>query len=258
MQRAILAGLLVAVLTGVVGVFVSLRKESFIADSTAHASLLGVAIATLLSTQALLPAIIVGVCFSVLVTFFKRRSKIDSDSVIGLLFPFLFALAVIIISFDTGYRPELTSYLFGNLLAINSNDIYITVIILVLILGFVIFKFKQLSLLAISEEMAYTRGVRTAVYDYIFAVIVALTVIVAVKLAGVILVTSLLISPAVSARLLSPNFRLLIPISVAHNIVSILIGLMFGINFPTGPAIVVVSTSLTGLVFVYSLLRRRN
>lgn len=252
MQRALLAGIILAPLLAVLGSFVTLRKMSFFAEGIAHASLLGVAIAMVASLTPFNGALIVGVFFGILVYVLERYTNIASDSVIGIVFTTGLALGVMIISTQPGYQPDLLSFLFGSILAITWSNVYVIFGLSVLILGFVAYFFKQLTLLTLSKDLAWTSGINTKYLDLAFYVLISISVVLGVKLLGIILVSALLITPAVTSKLITRSFSNYVSMSVAFALVSFIAGLFisFYLDLPSGASIVVTATT----VFVVVLL----
>ena len=128
MQRALIAGVVLALLLAVLGIFVILRKMSFWGDGIAHASLAGIAIGLFAGYNPLITAIIFAVIFALLVYFLERKTSLSSDVIIGILFTASMALGIVLINLKNTYQPDLLSFLFGNILAIKTGELYLMVI----------------------------------------------------------------------------------------------------------------------------------
>lgn len=253
--RALAGGTLVASLAAIVGVFVTLRKESFIADAIAHGSLAGVALAFLISAEPLLLAILTAVAMAVLITYLKKHTQLAGDSVIGIIFAVVFAIGVLLLQLNTAYRPELQTFLFGSILAVTWQEVLITAITFVLVTLLIGSFYEQLVHLTFDREAAYLRGVKVNQMEYLINIVAALAIVVSVKVVGIILVTALLVIPATSAKLLARNFSQMIPIALIHNLAAMFIGLLLSINVPPGPVVVLVSGGIFACVFLISKLR---
>jgi zinc transport system permease protein len=249
MLRAIYGGLIVAIVTAIVGVFITLKKESFIADAIAHGSLAGIALAILLSTQPLLFAMITAVVMALAITYFKLESSVSADSIIGIVFPFLFAIGILLLSFQGSYRPELTTFLFGNLLAITTVDVFIALLAMFTVCILVFSNYKSLVYATFDPEAAEVSGIKVKRLEYIYAVVVAISIVISVKLAGIILLTAMFVIPATTAKMLAQNFKQMIPIALIHNLLTLIIGLFLSTYLPIGPVLVMVSVSLFLIVF---------
>jgi zinc transport system permease protein len=246
MQRAIIGGLIVALMCATVGVFVTLRKESFISEAIAHASLAGVAFAFLLAAQPLWMAVLVGILTSWGITFVQKRSNISADAVIGIFLTVVFALGVLILNILPGYKPELSSYLFGSILSISQNDIWTSLAFMAPVLGIVSFIYRPLLFAAFDPEYAQVRGIRVGLYDYLTRILSAIVVVLSIKLVGIVLVTAMIVIPASIAKLYANKFSQMIPYSLIFAIISVIVGLFasYFLNVPSGSTIVLTAGAL--------------
>ncbi len=251
MQRALLAGLFLALLLALLGIFVILRKMSFWGDGLAHASLAGIALALLLAINPLFLAIVIAVIFALLVYYLERKTTLSSDAIIGVLFTSLMALGIILLSFKAGYQPDLISYLFGNILAIKNSDLYLMAVCTAVILYFLLKYRKQLTLITFDKESAYLAGINVNLFDLIFYIFLAVAVVLGVKILGIVLVSALLIIPASIAKLVAKSFRLINILSVifAEIIVSLGLVISYYFNLPSG-AVIILTGTLIFLVMV--------
>jgi len=251
MQRALFGGLLIAILCAVIGIFITLRKQAFLSDAVAHASLSGVAVGLLISAEPLLPAMLVGVLMAVAITYLQNHSTISLDVLIGIFYSILFALGVIIINITPGYQPELFSYLFGSILAISPADLYISLAITLITIAFIAVLYRKLVYIIFDREAAFIRGINTTALEYLINILSSVTIIISIKIVGLILVTALLIIPATSAKLLAKNFKQMLPLSVIFSLVATVIGIIcsYFLNTPTGATIVLISGILFLLIF---------
>ncbi|KXK09769.1 MAG: metal ABC transporter permease [Candidatus Dojkabacteria bacterium] len=259
MQRAIIGGIIVSILCAIVGVFVTLRKESFLADAVSHASLAGVALAFLVAGQPTVFALITGIIMSTGIVFLKKRTTVSSDALIGIVYSFLFALGIIIISAVPGYKPELTTYLFGSLLSVGKDDITLSLIVFVIAISIFSIFYRQFLFLTFDSESAYLHGIRTSKLEYLLAILTSITIIISIKIVGIILVTAMLLIPATSARMLSKSFKTMIPFSIVQSVCSVIVGIAFAFffNLPIGATIVVVSGLIIALIFLAKMLTTR-
>jgi zinc transport system permease protein len=246
MQRALIGGALLGVLLALIGVFVILRRMAFFGDGIAHASLAGIAIGILASLNPFFIAILFGVVFAVLIFYLERKTTLAPDTLIGVIFTASLSLGVILMSFKSGYQPELFSFLFGNILTIKSADLVIMSIFAILVLLFAWRYYKQLTFVALDREGAEVAGINTDALDLQFYIMLSISVILGVKILGVILVSALLIIPAAIGKLVSKSFKELSIISIAVSEVIILGGILTSaaLNLPTGAVIVLFGTAL--------------
>lgn len=256
MQRAFIAGLVLAPLLAVLGSFVTLRKMSFFADGIAHASLLGVALSILAGISPFGGALAIGIIFGVLIFLLERYSSVASDAVIGIIFTTGLALGIVIISLQPGYQPDLISFLFGNILAITWSNVWMIVILSLGILSTLFFMFKKLMLTSLSEELAWTSGISTTFVNLIFYIILSVAVVLGVKLLGIILVSALIITPSVSAKIITRSFHSYVLWSVIFSLIAFTLGLIISYfwDLPSGASIVLTATSIFILTMSYSKL----
>lgn len=250
-QRAIISGLCAGLLLATLGIFVTLKKMSFFSDGVAHGSLVGVAVGVILNQQPLLYALIFSVVFSVLIFFLEQKTNINTDSLLAILFTSSLALGVLLMSLQSGYRTDLMSYLFGNILTIRTFEVWLIFITSLLIAAFVYFKYRTYLLLSLNSEMAALSGIPTKRYQLLFYVLLAVSTVLSIKVLGVVLVSALLIIPVSTAKLLVSSSRQLLFTSILFSELSIVIGIFLSLQFnlPVGSVIVLVAT----LVFIIAM-----
>jgi zinc transport system permease protein len=242
-QRALIAGIIISILCAIWGVFIVLRKQAFLSDAVAHASLTGIAIGLLLGLAPMPLAIATGVILAAGITYFKSRTILSDDSLIGILYTFLFAIGLLLLNLFPGFRPDLLSYLFGSLLSVSWGDIVLAGSTLAVTLVLVAVKYKQLLYFTFDPESARLRGINTRAYEYLVNILSAVATIIAIKSVGIVMVSALLLVPAASARLLAKNFHQMFPYAVTVGLISAISGSLgsYILNTPSGPTIVVVS-----------------
>lgn len=248
-QRALLAGTAIAIVGGVLGVFVVLRGMSFFSDAIAHASLLGIALALLFSLAPFVGAIVVALGAAGSIALLRGRTALSLDTLIGVFFAAAVALAVIIIGFLKGLRADLLAFLFGDILALGRADVVLAWALFLFVLGTLVRSWRSVVLSTLHRDLAAVEGVRVVRTDLLFLLLTALTVAVAMRIAGVVLVTALLIMPAATAQNLARTFRGMVAWSVAVSLLSVFGGLLlsFLANLPSGPTIVVGAAVLFGV-----------
>lgn len=255
MQRAFLAGGVLALVLAMLGVFVVLKKMSFFAQGISHASLAGVAAGLFFSFSPLGVALFAGAFFALLIYFLEEKYDLSSDTAIGVLFTAGMSLGVIMISITPGYQPELFSFLFGSILSISSSDLWITLAMAVVIIGFWFMNLRALTLMSLDEDIAYIYGVNLKILKPALYVILAIAVVLGVKILGVLLVSSLLILPVATAKSFACCFKRLLIYSVIIAEIMVLFGTYWSYVFdlPTGPTIVLWGTLMLSL----SLLKKK-
>lgn len=252
-QKALVAGTFVAVTCALLGTFLVLRKMSLIGDGLSHVSFGAVALGLFLGATPIFVAVPVVVLASYFILFLSKKAKLYGDAAIGVVSALGIAIGVILASLSSGFNVDLFSFLFGNILAINSAEVVFSVALSFVVLGTLAFFYWDIFSATFDEEYAKTTGVRTDRIDMILAVLTALTVVLSIKVVGVMLVSALLIFPAVSALQVAKNFTGTLVFSGVFALLSVLFGiaLSFFLNIPTGATIVLLLALCFGLAFVY-------
>lgn len=251
-QRAMVAGVALAVVGGVLGVFIVLRGMSFFSDAIAHASLLGVALALVLALQPFLGAMVIALLTAAAIALLRGRTVASFDTLIGVFFSAAVALAVIVIGFFKGFRADLLAFLFGDILALQGTDVLLAWILSALVLILLALSWRPVVLSTLHRDLASVEGVRVVQTDLLFLVLVALVVAVSIKIAGVILVSALLIVPAAAAQNLARSFRGMVVWSIGISLLAFGGGIVgsFAGNLPSGPTIVLAAAILFALSFL--------
>ena len=242
MQRAIAGAILMGVLGGFLGSFVTLRQLSFFSHAVGHAALVGVALGVLLQlnpTWMLLPFTLV---FGLVVLYLIDQTNLSSDSVLSVVLSGALAIGVILSNLIQGYRGNLMGVLFGDILAIDVADLILSSLVLVSSSIFLLPTLRQQILLTLNPTVAQVQGIPVRLYRYAFVVLLSLAVAVAIKAVGVLLVNAFLVIPAATAKLVSHHFSRFLVISAILGAVSSIVGIMLSgvLNFASGPSIVLV------------------
>ena len=252
-QKALLTGVAVGIVCGVIGCFIVLRGLALMGDAISHAILPGVAISYMLGINFFVGAAIVGLLAALGIGFINRNSIVKNDAAIGIVFSLFFAVGVLMIA-KAKTAIDLTQILFGNVLTVSDTDRTMTLIIggLVLLLVFVFY--KELVLTSFDPVMAEASGMKVGLIHYLLMLMLTLVTVVSLQTVGVILVVSLLITPASTAYLLTYRMSTMIFLSAAIGAISAIVGLFFSFSFnlSSGPSIVVVATAIFILAFIFA------
>ncbi len=251
--KSLVSTLWLSVVFALLGVFVFIKKMSFFSDGVAHASILGLAIAFLLNFNILVLALIAGALFAVLIFCLERKTKIHTDTLIGLIFVSALSLGLILMSLKSAYQPELLNFLIGNILTISYFDFILTNIFSLLVLLILFFNFKKTLLSLFDPVEAKLRKVNVNFYAILFYLILGTSVILGIKLVGVVLVTAFLIIPPSISSLIAKSFKQFVLFSVVFGFFSSLFGFLVAdfYNFPVGATIVLVGSALFFVFFAY-------
>ena len=244
--RALLAGIGLALMAGPLGCFVIWKRMAYFGDTLSHGALLGVALGLLFELHLELSVFLV--CSLIAVTLFllQRRASISSDALLGILAHASLAIGLVVLSLMTWIRVDLMGLLFGDILAVSHHDL--TVIAGTLVITSALFSLTWRSLFAatVSHELAEAEGLNPRRAEIIFVLLIASVIAVAIKIVGVLLITSLLIIPAATARRISLSPGQMMFVSSIIGVLAVALGLTGSLNLdtPSGPSIVVASVGL--------------
>ncbi len=252
MRRALLQIALLALVSGVVGTFVVLKGIAFIVDALSHAILPGIALAYLFGFSLLTGALVAGVVVALAISGVARNGQVSEDSAIGIFFTGAFSLGVILIS-KTGSR-SLSDILFGQIFGVSEGDLWTTFLIGGAAILTVLALRKELLLSAFDSQQARAMGLPVAGLNILLYVLVAVTVVISLPAVGNILVLSLLITPAATARLLTDHFYRMMGLAIGCALLTGLGGLYlsYHASWAGGASVVMVSTALFLIVLVLS------
>lgn len=242
MQNAIAAGLLAAVACGIVGVYVVVKKITFISGGIAHASFGGIGLGYLAGISPVLGALIFALASALGMGFVTRKTRLPEDTFIGILWAMGMALGIIFIGLAPGYAPDLFSYLFGNILTVPSSDLILMLILDIAIIGVVAVFYKEFLSLSFDEEYSTVVGIPVEALYMLLLCMIALTVVVLLRVVGMILVIALLTIPAALAKRFTHNLFIMMLLAIAFGIVFTLVGLWlsYELNLASGATIVLV------------------
>ncbi len=255
-QRALIGGLIVGLLSALLGVFVVLRKQSFFSDAIAHFAFTGIALGFLLHIDPILAAVLLAIVLSLAIGEIEYRGALSTDATIGIVFSAAAALGIFIIGLLRGYRSDLFGYLFGDILAVSSRDIAIAGI-LALLVGLLLVRYwRPWMQITVHRELADVWGLPVRRLDALYFIVLATTATLNIKIVGILLMMGLLVIPASAAKLVSRTLREMVVLSVLFSTASVFVGLLlsFALNTASGPTIVLVAT----LVFLLSLVFGRR
>jgi manganese/iron transport system permease protein len=250
--RAVIAAILVGTVCAVVGTYVVLKGLAFIGEAVSHASFPGLVAAFVLGLPYMVGAGIAAVGTALGIGLVIRRTRIRSDTAIGVIFVGMFALGLFWYSSINGFVTDLFSFLFGNILSISETDLMSLSALGLVILLIVLVLWKELLYATFDPLAAAASGLPVGLLEYLFLVLVALTIVVSLQAVGIILVVAMLVTPAATAQLLSVRFGRLMILAVAIGVGGAVVGLYasFWLDAASGATIVLVETTafLTALL----------
>lgn len=259
MRNALLAAVLVSVACGIVGTFVVTKKIVFISGGIAHAAFGGIGLGYFLGVNPVITAIPFSLLSALTIGTISKRIKISEDSAIGILWAAGMALGVLFIALAPGYAPDLFSYLFGSILTVPNSDIALMLALDLIIIILVTLTFKELRAISFDEEYSRISGVPTQTLYLLLLCLVALSIIVLIRVVGIILIIALLTIPTVIAKQFTFHLRKLMVYSIACAVVLTVLGLWISylFNIPSGATIVLVLSAAFLVSVVVKKAKRR-
>ena len=257
MIRAALAGMGVALAAAPLGSFVVWRRMAYFGDATAHAAILGIALSLALQVSLFAGVMTAALVMALAVTMLAGRG-FAMDTLLGVLAHSALAFGLVAVSFLSGIRIDLMSYLFGDILAVSHTDLMVIWGGAFLVIGLISWRWTGLLTSTLSEELAYASGFDPRRERLIMTIALAITVAVAIKVVGVLLIAAMLIIPAAAARQLSRTPEQMIIIAAAIGSISTVVGLQaaYSLNSPAGPSMVCVAAILFSLTSLVKTIRR--
>jgi zinc transport system permease protein len=243
-QRAFAIGIIIAVITSVLSVFVVLKKVSLLGDGLAHASYGGLALGLYLGVPPLWVGSIVAVLSALGITKSQRTKRIPGDAAVALFLVLGLGAGTVLISLSRNYSLNLESLLFGSILLVTPEQIYGALGFLVVALSLVFTLFKELAFITFDETQAMAAGIRTWLYDYLFSVLAGVTVIISIPVVGVLLIAALLVLPGLASLQVSRSLRQSVMLSLVFGVLSVILGLLGSIILDTASGAMIVIAAL--------------
>ena len=239
--RAFIAGGLIALCSAILGVILVLKRYSMIGDGLSHVGFGTMAIAMAFNFAPLAVSIPVCVLAAFLLLRVSSSSKIKGDAAIALISSSSLAIGILVTSLTSGLNTDVTSFMFGSILAISKADVIISVILAVIVLGLFVVFYNKIFLVTFDENFATASGVKTNLYNALIAILTALTIVIGMRLMGAMMISSLIVFPALSAMRVFKSFFKVIICAVVISLVCFFVGIIssFVLSTPAGASIVV-------------------
>jgi len=243
MQRALMEVAIIGVLCGLVGCFVVLRGLAFIGDALAHAVFPGVVLSYAADRSILIGAFIFGSLTALGIGILWRSRRVSEDSAIGVIFAAFFALGVVILSRQGGFRQDLGSLLFGNILGVSNMDVLVTLVVALIVSAILLGLLKEFTLIAFDTTMARAAGYPVFALDILLLLLVSATIVVSLQTVGNILILALVVTPPAAARLLTDRLGRMMLASILIAVGSGVIGLYISFHAATAAGATIVLTA---------------
>jgi zinc transport system permease protein len=256
-QRAFLISIIIAILSSILSVFIVLKKISLIGDGLAHTAFGGLAVGYFVGFFPLWIAGITVVLGSIGINKALRSTKISGDAAVAIFLQLGLAGGITLLSVARGFGISLESLLFGSILIVNWDQIILAAIVAAVTLTIVFLFFKELTYITFDETQARASGIKTWVFDYLLSILSGVAVIVAIPIVGVLLISALLVLPALISTQLTKSFRQTVALSPIIGLITVVIGILLAVIIDAAPGGTIVLTGLAilGIVFVTKRLR---
>ena len=246
MQRALIAGVAVAITTSVIGLFLVLRRNSLFGDALSHVAFGGIAVGLVVGIYPLWTGLALSIAGAIGITKLRQSTKIPADATVAILLSSGLALGILLVSASGGFTLDLFSFLFGSILLVSVNDTLAILALAGIILGIIITQYKKFMYITFDEEQAKVSGLPISELNYLFVVLASIAAVVSMRLVGILLVSALIVIPNITALLFGKGFKKTAVISVAVSVFSVLTGIAVSYTFNLAPAgaIVLVSAAV--------------
>jgi ABC-type Mn2+/Zn2+ transport system permease subunit len=257
MQKAFLVGIIVSLISGFVSVFVVLRKMSFIGAGISHAAFGGVAIGFFAGINPVISAIIYAIAVALGIELVSRKGKVPEDASIGIFFASSMALGIVLISLSKQYTVDLFGYLFGNILAITDREVLLSLFVAAIVITVMLLFLKEIFITTYNEEIARVSGISVRAVNTMFLIVLSASIVICIKIVGIILVSALLVIPGATAQLFARNLHVMIATSCGIAVISTIVGLLLSYEFDVAPGGSIVLTA-TAIFLIALLLKKRT
>ncbi len=258
MQRAILCGIAISFSAALIGVILTLKNYSMIGHGLGEVGFAALSLAVALGLSPIAVSIPIVIIAAIIIMFISQRKGESADIIIALVATGALALGVIITSFSSGFGTDSYNYMFGSILTMTKSDVLLSIILTILSIGIYIVFYNRLFLITFDEKYAKACGINVSLYQFLIALITALVVVVGMRMMGTLLISSLIVFPAIIAKKFTTSFKGLVVMSVLTSVICFLIGIFvsFFLNMPTGAGIVLVYIILLAISSICCKLAR--
>lgn len=256
MIKAFIAGVAIAIIAPLVGMFLVVRRYALMADTLAHVAFLGVVVGFLTGISPIITAIGISVLAVFGIEELRKSKRLSGDSLLALFLSGSLAIATVLISVSNGLNINLFSFLFGSITTVSLSDLFIIIPLCISVVFIILILYKELFFISLDEELAEANGIKTKILNIIIVVLAAFSVVVSIKIVGALLIGALMVIPVLTAIQFKRGFRFTTVLSVIFSFLSVLIGifLSYYLGMASGGAIVVVAL----IFFLLSLFLNKN
>ena len=243
-QNAFIASIFASIVCGIIGVIIVEKKLVMMSGGIAHTSYGGVGLGYLLGFEPIIGAFLISICAALGIGYIKRKGGTRSDVIIGLFWSLGMALGILFIALMPGYPPDLSSYLFGSILSVTRPDLYLIAVLTLIVVFVIVALYDYWKSYLFDEEFATIVGIKTGFLEYLLFVLIAMSIVVLIRVVGIILVLALFTAPTAIAGLLTKSLKSRMVLSVVIGSFFCLTGLWIScvVNIPSGAVIVILAS----------------
>ena len=259
MTRALIVGVMVSLCASILGVILVLKRYSLIGHGLAEVGFAALSVALAFDLPPLYVSTPLVIAASFVIMFVSQRNKVGGDVAIGIAASAALAFGVLVTALTRGMNLDVCAYMFGSILAMTKEDVVLSVALSLFVTGLFVLFYNRLFLITYNEDYARSMGINVTLYQFLISFLTALTVVLGMRMMGTLLISSLIILPAVTARRLVSSFLALVVLSACISLICFTVGLALSFigNLPTGASIVSVNVAvLTGAVLASRLMGR--
>lgn len=259
-RNAILAAFMASITCGIIGTYIVSRRIVFISGGITHASFGGIGMGYYFGFNPIFGAVIFGILSALGIELFTKKADLREDSAIAMLWSLGMAVGVIFIFLTPGYAPNLMSYLFGNILTVSKEDLLYLLFLSIFIIGFFVAFYRMIIFVSFDEEFALTNNAPVKLFNALLISLVALTIVLNIRVVGIILVMSLLTIPQAIANLFTKRFDMMMILSIVFGFLGSMLGLALSYiyDIPSGAAIIFTLVILYGVIKISGLLIEKS
>jgi zinc transport system permease protein len=257
LQRALLAGAFIGVACATLGVFLVLRRDAMVGHGLSHVTFAGVALGLFLKVIPLAAALVVAVAAALVLMKLREKAGLYGDTALGIISSTGLAVGILLATLSHSFNVSLFNYLFGEILAIGGLEVGLTLTLAVLVLVLLLLNYRPLLFMTFDPESARASGIKTARLETLLAVLTAVTIVLGIKVVGILLVAALLVIPAAAGLQVARDFRQALGLAVGASLVSVVGGILaaFLFDLPASAAIVLLAFVIFGAAFILRRLR---
>lgn len=253
MQRALIVGILVSLCAALLGVSLVLKRYSMIGDGLSHVGFGALAVASAFNLAPLAVTVPVVIIAAILLLRLRSNTAVKGDSAIAMISSSALAIGVITVSLTSGMNTEVSSYMFGSILSLSREDAVLSAVLSVAVLILFVLFYPRLFAVTFDEDFSKATGTKTEIYNMLLAVLTAVTVVIGMRMMGALLISSLIIFPALSAMKICRSFKAVVAGSAVISVVCFIVGIVFSyfLETPTGASIVISDLCAFGICSIF-------